>query len=54
MCRFEMRLGEGALAVAYYRVEDGGLIADGRAAGAHGVFGRRYPMIIECMSKGNF
>ena len=30
------------------------LIADGRDAGAHSAFGRRYLKPIECMSKGNF
>jgi len=112
MSRFEMPLGDGALAVAYYKVEDGRLvllhtevpqelsglgygsrlahgvfealrrdgkrvnatalscpptrpdtpntrtprrlIADGRDAGAHSAFGRRYLTPIECMSKGNF
>jgi hypothetical protein len=30
------------------------LIADGRDAGAHSAFGRRYLTPIECMSKWNF
>ena len=110
MSRFEMPLGDGALAAAYYKVEDGRvvlphtkvpqelcglgyggawrfrsvaarweksdrevpfhvllrrptprvrrtprrLIEDGQAADARSAFGRRYPTLIECMSKGNF
>jgi hypothetical protein len=51
MSRFEMPLGDGALAVAYHSPT-----ADRRWTGRRcdSAFGHRYPMAIECMSKGNF
>jgi len=43
----EMPLDDGALAVAYYKVEDG-------RVGAHSAHVRRYLLPIEYMSKENF
>jgi uncharacterized protein len=38
MSRFEMPLGDGALAVAYYKVEDGRVVLGYGSRLAHGVF----------------